>query len=142
MFDTIFGLPMHALVVHAVVVLLPVAAIGGALVALWPRVRTRFGWLVTLTAVVAAVSVFAAQESGNYLEDKVKATLGPGSAREGALMEAHTKIAENLLPWRSCSLPDWSSCWPSGSSPVAAAAPDGCAPAGTSPPRPSSSGRC
>lgn len=99
MFDTIFGLPMHALVVHAVVVLLPVAAIGGALVALWPRVRTRFGWLVTLTAVVAAVSVFAAQESGNYLEDKVKATLGPGSAREGALMEAHTKIAENLLPW-------------------------------------------
>ena len=98
MFDTIFGLPVHALVVHAVVVLLPVAAIGGALVALWPRARTRFGWLVTLTAVVAAISVFAAQQSGHYLEEKVQATLGPDSAREGALMEAHTRIADNLLP--------------------------------------------
>lgn len=101
MFDTVFGLPTHALVVHAVVVLLPLAAIGGVLVALLPRARERYGLLVAATAVAAAPSVFVAVQSGERLEERVNATLGPGeaSAREAELMQAHTSIAGNLLPW-------------------------------------------
>ncbi|GJF03026.1 hypothetical protein [Pseudonocardia sp. D17] len=38
------GLPVHPLVVHAVVVLVPAAVIGAVLVALWPRIRARRGW--------------------------------------------------------------------------------------------------
>lgn len=101
MFDTVFGLPTHALVVHAVVVLIPLAAIGGVVVALVPRMRDRYGVLVALIAVVAAPSVFVAAQSGERLEQRVNAILGPGeaSAREAELMQAHTGIADNLLPW-------------------------------------------
>ncbi|MBA3524578.1 MAG: hypothetical protein H0T85_08530 [Geodermatophilaceae bacterium] len=101
MFDTVFGLPTHALVVHAVVVLLPLAAIGGLAVVALPRVRDRFGGLVALLAVAVVPAVFVATQSGEKLEVRVSATFGPGaaSAREAELMEAHTSIGENLLPW-------------------------------------------
>lgn len=35
MFSTIFGLPTHPLVVHAVVVLVPLAALSALVVAVW-----------------------------------------------------------------------------------------------------------
>lgn len=101
MFDTVSGLPLHALVVHAVVVLLPLAALGGILIAFVPKLRDRFGLLVGLAAVAAAVSVFVATQSGEQLEERVNATFGAGaaSANEAQLMEEHTSIARNLLPW-------------------------------------------
>lgn len=101
MFDTVFGLPTHALVVHAVVVLLPLAAIGGLLVAVLPRLRDRYGALVALLSVAVVPTVFVAQRSGEQLETRVNASLGPGpeSAREAELMADHTAIADNLLPW-------------------------------------------
>ena len=40
---TVRGLPLHVLVVHAVVVLVPAAAFGTLLCALWPAVRRHFG---------------------------------------------------------------------------------------------------
>ena len=43
MFDTIDGLPVHALVVHAVVVLLPLALLGTIAIAVRPAWRARFG---------------------------------------------------------------------------------------------------
>lgn len=101
MFDTIFGLPTHALIVHAVVVGLPLAAIGGLLIAVWPRVRARFGVLVAVVAVAMVPAVFVAQQSGEQLQERVNATLGPGaaSAREGQLLNEHVDIGSNLLPW-------------------------------------------
>lgn len=99
MFDTVLGLPTHALVVHAVVVLMPLAAIGGVLVAVLPRLRDRFGLLVTLVAVAAAPAVFVAAQSGRKLQDRLNATFGQGDAREAELMQAHTGIADSLLPW-------------------------------------------
>lgn len=101
MFDTVFGLPTHALVVHAVVVLLPVAALGGLAVVARPKVRERFGLLVALLAVVVVPSVVVATQSGEKLQARVSATFGPGaaSAREAELMQQHTRIGDNLLPW-------------------------------------------
>ena len=99
MFDTVFGLPTHALVIHAVVVLLPLAAIGGVLVAVLPRMRERFGLLVMLFAVASVPAVFVAQQSGEKLEARLNATFGPDNAREAELMEAHTSIADSLLLW-------------------------------------------
>ena len=43
-FDTIFGLPVHALVIHAVVVLLLLAALGVVLMAAMPRWRPALRW--------------------------------------------------------------------------------------------------
>ncbi len=41
--DELFGLPAHPLLVHAAVVLVPLAAIGVVLIAFWPAARARLG---------------------------------------------------------------------------------------------------
>lgn len=40
---TLFGLPLHPLVVHAAVVLLPLAALGAIVIAVSERARKRYG---------------------------------------------------------------------------------------------------
>lgn len=99
MLDIIFGLPTHALVVHAVVVLLPLAAAGAVLVALVPRLRGAYGWLVVAAAAVAAASVPVATHSGQHLYNRLTPGFGPRQAREAALLENHRTLAHQLWPW-------------------------------------------
>ena len=70
-FDLINGIPVHPLVVHAAVVLVPLTALGLIAMAIWPRFSARYGWLVVASGVVAAGSSFAAKESGEVLEGRV-----------------------------------------------------------------------
>jgi len=69
--DTVFGLPVHVLVVHAVVVLLPLASVGAVLVALLPRFSRRFAVLVVITAWVAVPLAFLAKGSGEQFAERV-----------------------------------------------------------------------
>ncbi|MFF5175928.1 DUF2231 domain-containing protein [Micromonospora sp. NPDC000089] len=69
--DTINGLPLHPLVVHAVVVLLPLAALGVIALAVRPSWRGRFGILVAAVAAVATAAVPLATSSGEGLERRV-----------------------------------------------------------------------
>lgn len=71
MFDTIAGLPLHALVVHAVVVLVPLTVIGVVVMAMSPRLNRRYGWIVVWLAAVSAGSAFVALESGEVLASRV-----------------------------------------------------------------------
>jgi uncharacterized membrane protein len=71
MFDTIGGLPIHALVVHAVIVLLPLACLGGIAIALQPSWSRTYGLLVVAAAFVATGSAFVAKESGEKLASRV-----------------------------------------------------------------------
>jgi hypothetical protein len=67
MFAELDGLPLHPLVVHAVVVLVPLSALGAVLVAARPRWARPYGPLVAAGAVAAAVSAWVAQQAGNAL---------------------------------------------------------------------------
>lgn len=71
MFDTFDGLPVHALVVHAVVVLVPLAGLGVIALALLPRLRSRYGPLVLLASLVATALVPVATRSGSALAQRV-----------------------------------------------------------------------
>ncbi len=71
MFDLINGLPVHVLVVHGVVVLLPLAMLGTIAIAVRPAWRITYGWLVVGLAAVAAVLVPIATSSGEALEKRV-----------------------------------------------------------------------
>lgn len=71
MFDTITGLPIHPLVVHAVIVLLPLACLGAVLVAAKASWNRKYGWLVLLCSFVALGSAFVAKESGEKLASRV-----------------------------------------------------------------------
>lgn len=71
MFDLIAGLPLHALVVHAVVVLLPLTVLGAVAIALVPRWSRRFGVLVVGGAVLSVITAFVAVQSGEQLATRV-----------------------------------------------------------------------
>ncbi len=71
MFDTIAGLPLHPLVVHAVIVLVPLAALGALVVSVRPTWDRTYGWLVVLTALVATGSSVVAKLSGEQLASRV-----------------------------------------------------------------------
>ncbi|MEV6636465.1 DUF2231 domain-containing protein [Actinoplanes sp. NPDC051470] len=71
MFDQVNGLPVHALVLHAAVVFVPLLALGAivyALVGLW---RAKIGWAVLLLAVIAPITALVAMLSGNKLHERL-----------------------------------------------------------------------
>ena len=73
MFDYIFGLPMHALVIHAVVVLVPLSALCAVAYAVRPAWRRVLRWPTAAGAVISGVSAFVAAESGEALQRRVSA---------------------------------------------------------------------
>ena len=64
---TFGGLPLHPLVVHVVVVLVPLTALGAILMAVMPRFSRRFGPLVALGAFISMGSAVLAKEAGEQL---------------------------------------------------------------------------
>jgi hypothetical protein len=89
-FDTIAGLPLHPLVVHATEVIVPVAAIVVTVAALWPRFRRYAGYLPLALALASLVLVPLSTQSGEALQERVG---------ESSLIETHSNLAEGLLPW-------------------------------------------
>jgi hypothetical protein len=73
-FDTIAGLPIHPLAVHAVVVLLPLMAIATVAVAVRPAWRGYALW-VLVGNVAVLVAAFVARQSGEALYERI-GTLG------------------------------------------------------------------
>ncbi|WP_189078566.1 DUF2231 domain-containing protein [Mangrovihabitans endophyticus] len=72
MFDQIGGLPVHALVVHAAVVFVPLLAVGSVIYAMVIPWRPRVGWAVTILAVLTPVTTLVAKESGEQLLDRLR----------------------------------------------------------------------
>jgi hypothetical protein len=64
---TIFGLPAHALLVHAIVVLAPLTAGLEILCALWPAARRRLVWLVLALAAAVMVLTPLTTSAGEWL---------------------------------------------------------------------------
>jgi uncharacterized membrane protein len=88
--DFIGGLPLHPLVVHFVVVLLPIAVAGSILIAVWPAMRKRFGWLVVATAAAGLVLTPIALNTGEFLESRLGTNPG---------IQEHAALGELLVWW-------------------------------------------
>ncbi|MDZ7577269.1 MAG: DUF2231 domain-containing protein [Candidatus Nanopelagicales bacterium] len=67
----ISGVPLHPLVVHAVVVLVPLAALGLIVMASSVARSKRYSPAVLFVAAIAVVSAFVAQASGLALRDEL-----------------------------------------------------------------------
>jgi Predicted membrane protein (DUF2231) len=85
---TVDGIPAHPLVVHAVVVLLPLAAVGTLLVVARRAWRRHLGVWVLLLAVVGVAAVPIATQTGEQL----KKVIG-----NDPLIEIHEHRADTLL---------------------------------------------
>src|SRR5215470_11179487 len=89
---TVDGLPAHPLLVNAVAVLLPLAAVCAVAIAVHGRLRRRFDWPVLTLAGVAVVTVPLAQASGRQLATY----LGPA---QNAILARHEVLGNQLLPY-------------------------------------------
>lgn len=84
------GLPLHPLIVHAVVVLTPLTVLALLLGAFWPAARRRLGVATALGALVVLVLVPITVAAGQSLAERI----GPVPA-----VERHEELGEMLLPW-------------------------------------------
>ena len=69
--DLITGLPAHIFVIHAVVVLVPLAALGAGLVIFIPKLRPAYIPLVFATIAISVITSYIATESGEALSERV-----------------------------------------------------------------------
>ena len=69
--DLIFGLPLHPLVVHGAVVLVPLVAFAALAMSYWPSFSRKYGGPVLILAVVAQLSLFLAKGSGEPFEERL-----------------------------------------------------------------------
>lgn len=88
--DTVNGLPAHVLLVHAVVVLLPLASLALVLSVLWPAARRRLGIVTPLLALVGLILVPITTSAGEYLERQFG---------DSPLIEKHADLGDKLLPF-------------------------------------------
>lgn len=65
--EEVWGLPLHPLVIHVVVVLVPLVSLGALAMVLRPRFSKRFGVLFVVGAVLAALTSIMAKQSGEVL---------------------------------------------------------------------------
>jgi uncharacterized membrane protein len=100
-FDQINGLPVHALVVHAVVIFVPLLAIGAILYALVGRLRPRIDWAVGLLAIIAPISALVAMLSGDQLHQRL---LDQGLKGRGAEIIADHQGFGTLTFWFTLGL--------------------------------------
>jgi uncharacterized membrane protein len=70
-FDLIFNLPVHPLVVHSAVVLVPLVAFAALAMSYWPSFSRKYGGPVLILAVVAQLSLFIAKASGEPFEERL-----------------------------------------------------------------------
>jgi hypothetical protein len=88
--DQVNGLPVHVLLVHAVVVLLPLCAFLLVAAALVPRARARLGGFLPLLAAGCLVLVPLTTQAGEKLQ---------GLVGEDPLVAEHAELGGQLLPW-------------------------------------------
>jgi len=85
---TVSGLPLHVLVIHAVVVLVPLTVLATIALAVLPRWRWLLRWPTAAAAVVCVPLSFLATSSGESLEES-----RPGLDR---LVREHSQHGEML----------------------------------------------
>lgn len=86
----LIGLPLHPLLVHAVVVLLPLSALALLMAQFWPAGRRRLGALTPLAGLAMAALVPLTTTAGQQLAEAV----GPLPA-----VEEHEQLGLQLIPW-------------------------------------------
>jgi len=93
-FDLVAGLPWHVLVVHAVVVVAPIAALGAIVYAASERTRAWLSWPLVVSAAIVLIAAIVANDSGEALQQRVEASAQAGrtTAEELALVTEHVEI--------------------------------------------------
>ncbi len=79
--DEIGGLPVHPLVVHLPVVLLPLAAVAAILLVIRKSWYERFRWVTLIICGIGTAGAFLATQSGEELEGEIRRNEGAAAVR-------------------------------------------------------------
>jgi hypothetical protein len=96
MFSTIQGLPLHALVVHATVVLVPLMAVLTVLVAVRPVLRVKYAWWTFAGDLAVVALVFVTMQSGLAFKKLIGGNGNP-------LIQRHEQLGKQLI-WFAITL--------------------------------------
>lgn len=96
MFDSFDGLPIHALVVHAAVILIPLAALVG-IAFLRPAWRMTLRWPLVAATAAATILAWVARQSGEVLEQALGDQLTDSVT--GEVVDRHQELADRLWIW-------------------------------------------
>jgi hypothetical protein len=86
---TIYGMPAHALLIHAIVVFAPLTAGLEILCAIWPAARRRLVWLVLAFAVATLVLTPLTIEAGEWLYSR--------ETDHSAILDTHAERGEWMI---------------------------------------------
>jgi len=106
--ENLFGLPTHVLLQHVVVVLLPIAAVGALLVALWARYRHHLGVVTLVATFLVTLAVPLTTQSGESLEGRLPES--PSIAAHAAAGDRVLWVAAFFGPF--LSIPYWAAAGP------------------------------
>ena len=84
------GLPLHILLIHAVVVFVPLTALAVVLHGIWPAARKRLGFITPAAGFMLVVLVPITVWAGEWLRDQI----GVGES-----IAQHEALGRTLLPW-------------------------------------------
>jgi cytochrome b involved in lipid metabolism len=84
-FDLFFGLPLHPLIDHVVVIFLPVFSIALIAAIFFEKIRIKYGFLIQVGLGIGFVSSFIAKQSGEALSIRVGTPF------------PHAELGENLV---------------------------------------------
>jgi uncharacterized membrane protein len=76
LFGSVAGLPLHPLVIHAAIVLIPLAAISALVMSYLPSFSRRYGKVTLVIALVAQASLFLAKVTGEAFEEILDKDVG------------------------------------------------------------------
>ena len=76
LFGSVAGLPLHPLVIHAAIVLIPLAVISALVMSYLPSFSRRYGKLTLVIAIVAQLSLFLAKVTGEAFEEILDKDVG------------------------------------------------------------------
>ncbi|HEV7963429.1 MAG TPA: hypothetical protein VGP57_12895 [Actinoplanes sp.] len=85
---TVNGLPAHILLVHAIVVLLPLAALLLVLTAVWPEARRRLAGPNAILSLLVVVLVPVTTTAGEWLERRTP---------QSDLLHNHTQLGDTAI---------------------------------------------
>jgi hypothetical protein len=95
--ETILGLPAHPLVVHAAVILVPVAVIAFAALCWKAEWRKPYLFPVTLLAIAGGGSAFVAQQTGAPLQRSIQDAAR--AAGQGSRLGEHPEQGNAAFVW-------------------------------------------
>ena len=90
---TIDGIPLHPLLVHAGLGLLPLAALSSDAIAQVPSWRRKYAWPVLGVTLAGVAAVPVAKQAGEDLMATLESRVGPNPA-----IQTHADLGSTLLP--------------------------------------------